>query len=89
MVEARRHGLRLVLWSAWGREWDEPDSAGVAARVATGLAPGAIVLLHDADLGSPKGSAQRAADALDPIAENLHLRGYQALTLDELVGLGA
>ena len=30
MVEARRHGLRLVLWSAWGREWDEPDAVGVA-----------------------------------------------------------
>ncbi len=89
MFEARRHHLRLVLWSAWGREWHEPDAASVTARVAAGLAPGAIVLLHDADVGAPPGSSRRAAEALGPIALDLHRRGYQALTLDGLVGLAA
>jgi peptidoglycan-N-acetylglucosamine deacetylase len=89
MSEARRHGLRLVLWSAWGREWDEPDAAAVAARVAAGLSPGAIVLLHDADVDAPTGSSRRAAVALGPIAEDLNRRGYKALTLDRLVGLAA
>lgn len=89
MVEARRHGLRLVLWSAWGREWDEPDAASVARRVGSGLGPGAIVLLHDADVMSPLGSARRATEALGPIAEELHQRGLAALTLDRLVGPAA
>jgi peptidoglycan-N-acetylglucosamine deacetylase len=88
LVEARRHDLRLVLWSAWGREWDEPDAASVARRVAFGLAPGAIVLLHDADVLSPIGSAGRAAEALGPIAENLHARGWTSLSLDGLLGSG-
>jgi peptidoglycan/xylan/chitin deacetylase (PgdA/CDA1 family) len=87
MLEARRHGLRLVLWSAWGREWDEPDASAVAHRVTAGLTPGAIVLLHDADVMSPPGSSRRAVDALGPIAEDLHRRGYAALTLDAMVGL--
>jgi peptidoglycan/xylan/chitin deacetylase (PgdA/CDA1 family) len=87
MVEARRHNLRLVLWSAWGREWDEPDASSVARRVRAGIGPGAIVLLHDADLQSPPGSSQRAAEALGPIAEDLHRQGLAPLTLDELVGL--
>ncbi len=87
MVEARRHGLRLVLWSAWGREWDEPDARSVARRVGTGLGPGAIVLLHDADVQSPLGSSRRATEALGPIAEDLHRQGLKALTLDGLVGL--
>jgi peptidoglycan/xylan/chitin deacetylase (PgdA/CDA1 family) len=87
MLEARRHGLRLVLWSSWGREWDEPDAAAVARRVGSGLGPGAIVLLHDADVLSPEGSSRRAADALGPIAEDLDRRGLAAQTLDRLVGL--
>jgi peptidoglycan-N-acetylglucosamine deacetylase len=89
MVEARRHDLRLVLWSAWGREWDEPDSSSVARRVRAGVGPGGIVLLHDADVLSPPGSSRRATEALGPIAEDLHRRGLTARTLDQLVGLSA
>ena len=44
MLEARRHGLGLVLWSAWGREWDEPDSISVASSRGAGVGPGGIVL---------------------------------------------
>jgi peptidoglycan/xylan/chitin deacetylase (PgdA/CDA1 family) len=87
MVEARRHNLRLVLWSAWGREWDEPDSISVARRVRAGIGPGGIVLLHDADVQSPPGSSRRAIEALGPIADHLHRQGLAAVTLDELVGL--
>jgi peptidoglycan/xylan/chitin deacetylase (PgdA/CDA1 family) len=87
MVEARRHGLRLVLWSAWGREWDEPDAIKVAHRVRAGVGPGGIVLLHDADVQSPPGSARRATEALGPIAEDLDRQGLKALTLDRMVGL--
>ncbi len=87
MVEARRHGLRLVLWSAWGREWDEPDATSVARRVCAGLSRGSIVLLHDADVLSPSGSARRATEALDVIAEDLHRQSLKAVTLDHLVGL--
>jgi peptidoglycan/xylan/chitin deacetylase (PgdA/CDA1 family) len=87
MVEARRHDLRLVLWSAWGREWDEPDGGAVARRVRRGMGPGGIVLLHDADVQSPPGSSRRAVEALGPIAEDITGKGLAALTLDELVGL--
>jgi peptidoglycan/xylan/chitin deacetylase (PgdA/CDA1 family) len=86
LVEARRHGLSVVLWSAWGREWDEPDAAAVARRVAGGLAPGAIVLMHDADVDSPSGSWRRALDALGPITEAVAERVLRSVTLDELVG---
>jgi peptidoglycan/xylan/chitin deacetylase (PgdA/CDA1 family) len=77
--------LRLVLWSAWGREWDEPDAAHVARRVIAALAPGAIVLLHDADVDSPPGSSRRGADALGIIAEAIAARSMTTATLDELI----
>jgi len=63
------------------------SATNVARRVMAGLTPGAIVLLHDADVMSPPGSSRRALHALGPIAEDLHRRGYAALTLDRLVGL--
>jgi peptidoglycan/xylan/chitin deacetylase (PgdA/CDA1 family) len=88
MVEARRHHLELVLWSVWGREWDEPDAAHVAHRVGAALEPGAIVLLHDRDVDSPPGSAQRALDALESIVGELDRRRLSAVTLDTLVGRG-
>lgn len=87
MLEARRHGLRLVLWSAWGREWVDRDAASVAARVRRAVADGAIVLLHDSDAFSPPGSCRRALAALGPIADDLDQRGLQAVTLDQLTGL--
>ena len=89
LVEARRHGVRVVLWSAWGREWAERDAARVAGRVNAALAPGAIVLLHDADVGSPEGSSRRAVEALGPIAAELDRRRLDAVPLDRLVGLPA
>ena len=89
LVEARRRHRSVVLWSAWGREWDEPDAAAVARRVAGGLRPGTVVLLHDADVDSPPGSWRRALDALGPIADALASQRLAAVTLDDLVGTAA
>jgi peptidoglycan/xylan/chitin deacetylase (PgdA/CDA1 family) len=89
MLEARRHRLDLVLWSAWGREWDAPDAGAVADLVIGGLGEGAIVLLHDTDVLNPAGSTQRVIEALGPITAHLESRGLAAVTLDQLVGRAA
>lgn len=81
---ARRAGLGLALWSAWGREWDAPDGATVADRVMRSLAPGAVVLLHDSDASSPPGSAARARAALGPVAEEVERSGLRAVRLAEM-----
>jgi peptidoglycan/xylan/chitin deacetylase (PgdA/CDA1 family) len=86
--EAHRQHLELVLWSAWGREWAEADPAEVARRVTRRLSGGDIVLLHDSDRFSAPGTAQRARDALGPIAESLGRRQLRAVTLDALVEPG-
>ena len=87
MYAARRFRLRLVLWSAWGHEWDAPSSSAVADRVIGALEPGAIVLLHDTDVLNPSGSTQRVLEALGPIASELDRLGLKAMTLDQLVGV--
>lgn len=82
---ARRHGLRTVLWSAWGREWTAPGSTDVVRRVLAGVEPGAIVLLHDSDATSPTGTARRVLEALEPLVAELRGRGLDLVTLDDLL----
>ena len=89
MFAARHYGLRLVLWSAWGHEWDAPSPARVADRVIAALQSGAIVLLHDTDVLNPVGSTQRVLDALGPISSELDRLGLAAMTLNDLVGVAA
>ena len=86
VLAARRRGLRLALWSAWGREWALPDAAAVISAVRKGLAPGAVVLLHDSDMSSPPGSARRALTALGPLHEDVVSAGLRPVTLDQLCG---
>lgn len=45
---ARAAGLRTVLWSTWGRDWEAGATpASVVRRVEARLRPGGTVLLHD------------------------------------------
>ena len=50
LLAGRSAGLRSVLWSAWGRDW-EPTATPerVVRTVGRTLRPGGTVLLHDTD----------------------------------------
>jgi len=88
LMAAARLGLGIVLWSAWGKEWADPDPGAVAERVCRKLDPGAIVLLHDADSTSPPGTWKATFEALGPIAETANRRGLQPVTMNELLEPG-
>ena len=54
-----------LLWSQWGRDWRARATAeDVAAHATRDLAPGDVVLLHDADHYSSPGSWRITAAAL-------------------------
>jgi peptidoglycan/xylan/chitin deacetylase (PgdA/CDA1 family) len=77
---ARAAGMRTLLWSHWGRDWESratPQS--IAARVTAGAGEGAVLLLHDADDYSASGSWQRTALALPMVLDTLAGRGLQAV----------
>ena len=89
LVAARAAGLRTVLWSAWGRDWEaRATPRRIVETLDRTLAPGGTVLLHDTDrtsaVGSWKGTlrasetllARWEADgqAVGPLAEH-RLRG--------------
>jgi peptidoglycan/xylan/chitin deacetylase (PgdA/CDA1 family) len=84
---APRLSMRRTLWSAWAGDWEEGATpALIAARILRAAAPGAILLLHDAD-GSP-GAPERTLAALPLILEGLRERGLRTVTLSELVAAG-
>jgi peptidoglycan/xylan/chitin deacetylase (PgdA/CDA1 family) len=78
----RGRGWRPVLWSQWGRDWDRratPES--ITHRVTAGARAGDIVLLHDADYYSARGSWVRTGAALSKILELLEARGLKSRLL--------
>ena len=78
----RQRGWRPVLWSRWGRDWDRRATAeSIARRSSSGIRAGDIVLLHDADYYSARGSWVRTAAALPLILAELESRGLKTVSL--------
>lgn len=78
----RRRGWRPVLWSRWGRDWTRratPES--IARRASSGIEAGDVVLLHDADYYSARGSWVRTAAALPAILAELEKAGLKTVSL--------
>jgi len=72
----RRRGLRPLLWTHWGRDWEEdatPES--IADEVASDLLPGSVLLLHDGDRYSHPGAWQGTANALPEVLERIAAAG--------------
>jgi peptidoglycan-N-acetylglucosamine deacetylase len=68
----RGRGLKPLLWSRWGKDWRRLTTPErIAARVTRQLRPGDVILLHDADFYSSKGSHRRTAEALTLIVSEL------------------
>ena len=68
----RRNGWLPLLWSKWGRDWRAKTSGAEIARLATrDLAAGDVILLHDADWYSARGSHTRTAAAVPRVLERI------------------
>ncbi|HVM67316.1 MAG TPA: polysaccharide deacetylase family protein [Acidimicrobiales bacterium] len=81
---ARANALRVVLWTAWGRDW-RPGATPteVVADIERGVLAGGTVLLHDSDCTSAPGSWRVTVAALPLLAERLAELGLKAGTLSE------
>jgi peptidoglycan/xylan/chitin deacetylase (PgdA/CDA1 family) len=67
-----RERFRPLLWSRWGKDWRKfTTPRRIAARATRGLAPGDVILLHDADFYCSQGSHERTALALPLILAEL------------------
>jgi peptidoglycan/xylan/chitin deacetylase (PgdA/CDA1 family) len=70
--DARERGLKPLLWSRWGKDWRRLTTPQrIATRATANLTAGDVILLHDADFYSSKGSHERTAEALKLIVREL------------------
>jgi peptidoglycan/xylan/chitin deacetylase (PgdA/CDA1 family) len=69
----KRHGLARVAWSARGFDGVFGDPARIVARIERGLAPGAIVLLHE---GAAHGGN---VETMRLLLQRLDALGYRAV----------
>jgi peptidoglycan/xylan/chitin deacetylase (PgdA/CDA1 family) len=81
---ARAAGLKTVLWSAWGRDWERqatPES--VRDLVQEQLRPGGTVLLHDSDRTSAPGSWRTTLAATGLLVPEWQARRFAVGPLSE------
>jgi len=78
----RGRGWRPVLWSQWGRDWDRGATpASIVDRLTAGVSAGDVLLLHDADYYSARGSWVSTSAALSKVLELLEARGLKSRLL--------
>jgi peptidoglycan-N-acetylglucosamine deacetylase len=75
LAATRAAGLAPLLWSRWGKDWRRLTTPRrIAARATQRIQPGDVILLHDADFYSARGSHLRTADAVEIVLAELSRR---------------
>jgi peptidoglycan/xylan/chitin deacetylase (PgdA/CDA1 family) len=76
------HALKLlmVLWSSDTGDYLKPGRQAIVKRALAGAHPGAIILMHDAG-----GDRSQTVAALPTIIEKLRARGFQLVTVPQLL----
>jgi peptidoglycan/xylan/chitin deacetylase (PgdA/CDA1 family) len=84
-LAAARLGLRPVLWTTWGRDWEAASTprSVVDELRSGGLRPGATVLLHDSDCTSAPGAWASALEALPGVIEECRAHGARLVTVTD------
>ena len=86
-IAAARMLPTTVLWSVDPSDWLERDPEAIAAAILDGLAPGAIIDLHDCwpRVTSTVADRSPTVEALALVLPELAARGYRAVTVSELM----
>jgi peptidoglycan/xylan/chitin deacetylase (PgdA/CDA1 family) len=88
LAASRAAGLRTVLWSAWGRDWEgRATPSRIVTTIDRTLRPGGTVLLHDTDRTSAPGSWRHTLAASELLLTRWAVRGEPVGPLHEH-GLG-
>lgn len=87
LLAARRLGLRPVLWTAWGRDWEATAGPQSVLRELRrgGVRGGATLLLHDSDCTSAPGAWRSALGALPLLAADCAAANLPLVPLGEHV----
>jgi len=78
---ARADSMSSVLWDVDTVDWTLPGSQAIYQRAVNGARAGSIVLMHDG--GGPRG---QTLSALPRIIETLQSRGFELVTVTDILG---
>lgn len=78
---ARANGMSSVLWDVDTADWTLPGSDAIYRRAVNGARSGSIVLMHDGG-----GYRQQTLSALPRIIRTLRSRGFELVTVTEILG---
>lgn len=78
---AEDQDMKSVIWDVDTSDWKLPGSASIQSTVVHASHAGSIVLMHDG--GGPRGGT---VDALEGAIRSLRKRGYELVTVTELLG---
>jgi len=86
LQEAESLGYTIIQWSVSGLNGRQDAPFGkIVHRVVDNIQNGSIILLHDGSRLSNKANRSQIVKALPIIIETLQKKGYQLVTVDELL----
>ena len=71
----------MVLWSVDTRDWSGRSAAEIESEILGHVTDGAVILMHDGVRG-------HTAEALRAVIPELRRRGYEFVTVSELIKPG-
>lgn len=74
-------GYPTIIWSVDPLDWKRPGSSVVTSRILAGTTPGAIILAHDLH--------GQTVDAMPATLDGLLRKGYQFVTVSQLLAMAA
>lgn len=89
LMAVRGLGLATVHWDVQTTDWERPDPETIVRRVLDRAGPGAIVLMHDGEESRPGADRSPTVAALPILIDALRSRGYELVTVPELLGIPA
>lgn len=81
IARAAAQGMSTINWDVDPRDWSTPGTGAIAGNVIGHARRGSIIVMHDG--GGPRG---QTLDALPTILSHFRHRGYQFVTVTELLG---
>lgn len=88
--DAHRLGFRVIAWNVTGTDWRNDGAETVFGRLAKGLKPGSIVLLHDAlfDTENEQFAAREATLGAVELLLGRYGQTYRFVTVPQLLQSG-
>lgn len=76
---AKKHDYKIILWTTIdARDWENPPASTIASTIINKAKNGDIILLHDY-------ATNNTVEALDRIIPEMQKRGFQFVTVSELL----